>query len=77
MARPGDRSAGLVGKKRPDSLNRETIKALQAPKLRDRLASLGIDPMVMTAAEFDTHVQNEIALNAVLVKAAGIKSEGQ
>ena len=58
-----------------DKLNRETLKALQTPKLRDRLAQLGLDPMVMTPKELDAHVQKEIALNAALVKAIGIKPE--
>lgn len=56
-----------------DKLNRETLQALQAPKLRDRLAQLGVDPMTMTPKELDAHVQKEIVLNASLVKATGIK----
>ena len=58
-----------------DKLHRETLKALQAPKVRDKLAALGVDPMVMTPTEFDAHVEKEIAVNAALVKAAGIKNE--
>ena len=58
-----------------DKLNRETLKALQAPKLREKLAALGLDPMVMTPGEFDAYVRKEIALNAALVKAAGLKPE--
>jgi len=57
-----------------DKLHRETLKALQAPKMRDRLAALGVEPMVMTPSEFDAHVQKEIAVNAALVKATGIKA---
>jgi tripartite-type tricarboxylate transporter receptor subunit TctC len=57
-----------------DKLNRETLKALQEPKVRDKLATLGFDPMIMTPAEFAAHVENEIAVNAGLVKAAGLKS---
>ena len=56
-----------------DSLQRETALALQEPKLRQRLATLGVEPMVMTAGEFDAHVQTEHALNASLVKAVGLK----
>jgi tripartite-type tricarboxylate transporter receptor subunit TctC len=56
-----------------DQLHRETVKALQAPNVQSKLAMLGIDPMVLTSAEFDEHVKTEIAMNAVLVKAAGIK----
>jgi tripartite-type tricarboxylate transporter receptor subunit TctC len=56
-----------------DKLNREALKALQEPKVRDKLAALGFEPMVMTPAEFAAHIEKEIAVNAALVKAAGIK----
>jgi tripartite-type tricarboxylate transporter receptor subunit TctC len=56
-----------------ERLHRETLAALQAPKVRERLSELAIDPMVMTPGEFDVHVQKEITLNATLVKAAGVK----
>jgi tripartite-type tricarboxylate transporter receptor subunit TctC len=58
-----------------DKLNHETLKALQTPRLREKLAALGLDPMVMTPKEFDAYVQKEIALNAALVKAIGIKPD--
>jgi tripartite-type tricarboxylate transporter receptor subunit TctC len=54
-------------------LHRETLMALQAPKVESKLATLGIDPMVMTFVEFDEYVKAEIGINAALVKAAGIK----
>ena len=57
-----------------DKLHSEALKALQAPKVRDKLATLGVEPMVMTPAEFDAHVEKEIAVNAALVKAIGIKA---
>ena len=56
-----------------DKLNRETLKALQEPTVRQKLTTLGFDPMVMTPTEFRTHVEREITINAALVKAAGIK----
>ena len=58
-----------------DKLHRETAKALQTPRVRDKLAALGVDPMVMTPSEFDAYVEKEIAVNAALVKASGIKLE--
>ena len=58
-----------------DKLHRETLIALQEPKTRERLATLGVDPMVMTPNEFDAHVQQEIAINAALVKEIGLKPE--
>jgi tripartite-type tricarboxylate transporter receptor subunit TctC len=56
-----------------DKLHDETAKALQTPKVAERLAGLGVDPMAMTPAEFDALIQREVAANAELVKAAGIK----
>jgi tripartite-type tricarboxylate transporter receptor subunit TctC len=56
-------------------LNRETLNALQAPKAREKLAALGVGPMVMSPAEFAAHIDQEIALNATLVEQAGVKPE--
>ena len=58
-----------------DKLHRETVKALQEPKVRDKLAALGFDPMVMTPNEFEALVQKDIAVNADLVKAIGLKPQ--
>jgi tripartite-type tricarboxylate transporter receptor subunit TctC len=58
-----------------DKLHSETLKALQAPKVREKLTALGLDPMVMTPDDFAAHVEGEIAVNAALVKAAGIKTD--
>lgn len=58
-----------------ERLHRETLKALQEPKVRDKLARLGIDPMVMTPTEFDAHVEKEIAVNAALVEAIGLQPQ--
>ena len=55
-------------------LHEETVKALQAPKVMEKLSSLGVDPMIISPSDFDALVQKEIAVNAGLVKAAGIKS---
>jgi tripartite-type tricarboxylate transporter receptor subunit TctC len=58
-----------------DKLHRETLKALQEPKVRDKLAALGFDPMVMTPSEFDAFVAKDIAVNAVLVKAVKLQPQ--
>ena len=58
-----------------DRLNREALKVLQAPALREKLSGLGVDPMAMTPAEFKRHVDSEIALNGTLAKKAGLKAE--
>ena len=42
--------------------------------MRDKLTKLGVDPMVMTPTEFDAIVEKEVAVNAALVKAIGLKT---
>ena len=58
-----------------EKLNRDTLKVLQAPALREKLSGLGVDPMAMSAMEFKRHVESEIGLNATLAKEAGLKAE--
>jgi len=57
-----------------EKLHRETARALQVPATKDKLAQNGVEPMVMTPAEFDERVKADIAANGALVKAAGIKT---
>ena len=58
-----------------ERLHQETLKALQAPKVRERMSMMAVDPLVMTPNEFDAYVEKEIALNAALVQKIGIKSD--
>lgn len=58
-----------------DKLHRETVKALQEPKVRDKLAALGFDTIAMTPNEFHALVLKDIAVNAELVKAIGLKPQ--
>jgi len=58
-----------------DKLHRETARALQEPKVRERFARLGVDPLDMTPAEFDALVRKEIDINAALVKTIGLKAQ--
>jgi tripartite-type tricarboxylate transporter receptor subunit TctC len=53
-------------------LHQETAKALDAKEVRDRMAQLGAESMLMRPDQFDAHIRDEIATNAALVKAAGI-----
>jgi len=48
-------------------------RVLKTDKMQEKLAQLAVDPMPMTSAEFNKYVVDEIAANAQLVKAAGIK----
>jgi tripartite-type tricarboxylate transporter receptor subunit TctC len=58
-------------------LHQETAKALEVKAVRESLAKLGAEPMLMRLDEFDAYIRNEITSNAALVKAAGIPITGQ
>jgi tripartite-type tricarboxylate transporter receptor subunit TctC len=58
-----------------DKLHRETLKALQSPKVAQRLQQMGVDPLPLAPREFDAYVERELAVNAALVKQAGLKPE--
>ncbi|HZR61753.1 MAG TPA: tripartite tricarboxylate transporter substrate binding protein [Xanthobacteraceae bacterium] len=58
-----------------DRLHDETVKTLQTPKMRARLATLGVDPVDMTRAAFGAYVEEQFAINPALVKAIGLKPE--
>jgi tripartite-type tricarboxylate transporter receptor subunit TctC len=57
-----------------ERLHRETVNALQEPRVRERLAGLGVDPLDMTPAEFDALVHKEIDINAGLVRTIGLRT---
>lgn len=54
-------------------LHAQTVKALQSPETRARYARLGAETQIFTPEKFDAYIRAEIAANAALVKAAGIK----
>jgi tripartite-type tricarboxylate transporter receptor subunit TctC len=43
--------------------------------VRERLASLGAETMPRSPEQFDAMIRDEMASNAVIIKAAGIKPE--
>ncbi len=51
----------------------ELQKALQAPAVKQKLVTLGVEAMPLTAAEFDAQVKKEITVYATFAKAAGLK----
>lgn len=55
-----------------DRLAVETRKAMDEPKVRDKLAALGIEPMQLTPDALDALVARQIVTDAELVRAAGI-----
>jgi tripartite-type tricarboxylate transporter receptor subunit TctC len=58
-----------------ERLQRETATALQQPNVKDRLAALAVDPMPMSSAEFGALVERDVAADAALVKAIGLKTQ--
>jgi tripartite-type tricarboxylate transporter receptor subunit TctC len=53
-------------------LHRESASALELPEVRDRILKLGAEPMSMSPEQFAAYIRDELRINAVLVKAAGI-----
>lgn len=64
---PAKTSRGIVSR-----LHGEIIKALKEPTVSEKLAKLGIEPMMMRPEEMDAYVGKELEMNAALVTAAGI-----
>src|SRR6059036_433022 len=61
-----------------DVVNRlylETARALRTPEVREKMARLGAEPMDYNPEQFNAYIRDEIAANAALVKAAGVKAE--
>ncbi len=58
-----------------DKLNKETVRALQLPDVKERMARLGADVVGNTPAEARRFLQEEVQKWAKTVKAAGITPE--
>jgi len=58
-------------------LQQEVAKVLDVKEVRESMAKLGAEPMLMRPEEFDAYIRNEITTNATVVKAAGIPITGQ
>ena len=56
-----------------ETFHREAVKSMQSPNVKERLATLGMEPMPATPAEFDARVRAEIGTTGVLAKAAGLQ----
>jgi len=68
----------LVAAKTPreivERLHNEIDALVKSPEISERIRKLGADPLSMSIAEFDAMIQRELAENARLIKAAGIKA---
>ena len=56
-------------------LNAESAKALESPVMKERLASLGLEPIGRSSADCNQLIKSEIAKWAPIVKAAGAKTD--
>jgi tripartite-type tricarboxylate transporter receptor subunit TctC len=56
-----------------EKFHNEAVKTMQLPKVKDRLETLGMEPMPLTPAAFDAQVRAEIGTTGALAKAAGLK----
>ena len=54
-------------------LNREFVRAVQAPDVKEKLANLGSEPAGSTPAEFAAFIKKEVAKWARVIKDAGIR----
>ncbi len=71
---------GIVGPARlpapiVEQLNAEINRALERPKLRDRLAAEAIDPMPMSAGAFGEYIASEVARWTAVARKRGISME--
>jgi tripartite-type tricarboxylate transporter receptor subunit TctC len=55
-----------------ERMHSEMKKALESPAVKAKLAQLGVEPMPLTAAQFDAQVKKEIGTYATFAKAAGL-----
>jgi tripartite-type tricarboxylate transporter receptor subunit TctC len=53
----------------------EATKALQTPTVQSRFATLGVEPMAMTPAQFAAFFKDDVAATVALVKAAKIPTQ--
>lgn len=56
-------------------LNGELVKAMRAPEMKEKLSSIGVEPMTNTPGEFAQFIRSEAARYGKVIKAANIKPE--
>jgi tripartite-type tricarboxylate transporter receptor subunit TctC len=54
-------------------LHAETVKAIQTSVTGEKLAKAGVEPVIISPAEFEARIRKEIETNGALAKVAGIK----
>jgi tripartite-type tricarboxylate transporter receptor subunit TctC len=70
LVAPAKTPADIIGK-----LNLEIVRLLKSPKVREKLASLGSEPVGRTPTEFAALIRSELTRYADIVKLTGMKPE--
>ena len=69
----------MVPKKTPADvvarMHAEIVKALKVPAVQEKLAKIGVEPMIMQSAAFDTRIAKEVDIAKALAKAAKIEPQ--
>jgi len=69
--------AALVPKSTPREIvakvHSESVKAIESPSVKEKLAKLGVEPMIMQSQDFDARIAAEAAMAMTLAKAANIR----
>ncbi len=69
----------VVPKKTPRAvvarMHQETVAGLQDPGVKEKLAKLGVEPMIMTPEAFDARIAKEAPLAVTLAQATGIAAK--
>jgi len=58
-----------------DKLNREIVRIVHEPDIRDRFVQMGVDPLGTTSAQLGAHVRSEIARWTKVVRERNIHAE--
>ena len=70
MLGPNGMPADLVAR-----IQRDVVRAVTQPELRERLTNMGVDVIANSPDEFGAYLRSEIARYTKIVKSAGLKAE--
>jgi tripartite-type tricarboxylate transporter receptor subunit TctC len=56
-------------------LNKELVKILQSPDIKEKMTAEGVEAVDNTSQEYAAHLKEELVKYARIVKAAGIKAD--
>jgi tripartite-type tricarboxylate transporter receptor subunit TctC len=56
-------------------IHRETVATIESAAIKEKLAKLGVEPMIMTPEDFDARIAREVDIAVTLAKAANITAQ--